>query len=174
MFLDEQHTKEQKPELQIIPSSSVFLQIQPEKQNEQNFNDKPIIFNSFVKYFTGALIGAIVAYAFGINPYYGAIVGLFISLTPEMLDHLKKKYQNQEESSLNINDCEKLIGLDEFKKINGRDYTKDEFNQKLNRCLLFEEPNKQPTEALKLNALKRQRNLQRAKVIIYKKNDWEE
>ncbi|KAL4505224.1 hypothetical protein ABPG72_016291 [Tetrahymena utriculariae] len=157
-----------------IPSSSVSLQIEPLKQNKQNFPVQQILLNYALKCFIGGLFGAITVKTFKIRSKYWPILGTCIFYTPKMFDYLKKICQNCKQSSLNISDCERLIGLEEFKKINGRDYTKDEFNQKLNRCFQFEDPNKQPTEALKQNALKRQRNLQLAKFIIYKKNGWEE
>jgi uncharacterized membrane protein len=54
-----------------------------------------------------------------------------------------------------ISDSEREIGLEAFKQANKRDYTKDEFDQKVKRCLLNEHPDKYTTEALKKNARER-------------------
>ncbi|KAL4505226.1 hypothetical protein ABPG72_016293 [Tetrahymena utriculariae] len=143
--------------LQIIPYQAISIQLEPQQQNKQAFpnqQQKNKIEYSFVK-LAGYLLDAFATNFFKICNYF------YFQL-------------NKEESLINKNDCEKLFGLEEFKNLIGRDYTKDELNQKFNRCLLFEDPNKQPTENLKQNALKRQRNFQRAKNIIYQQNDWEE
>ncbi|EAR98830.2 transmembrane protein, putative (macronuclear) [Tetrahymena thermophila SB210] len=183
MYLNGQNMKEQQSKkemdsyhedqfnqnnLQLICSQSIPLE--SEKQNKYTFSD-------IVKYcIVGAMIGALIQEIFYLlikQKFELVILGPVVgSFAPLIVMALKHYYQNQQQNRLS--DYEKLVGINYFKEVNGRDYTKEEFDKKFNRSLLFEDPNKQPTKALAQNALLRQTKLKQAKVMVYKKYGWEE
>ncbi|KAL4468547.1 hypothetical protein ABPG74_005050 [Tetrahymena malaccensis] len=71
-----------------------------------------------------------------------------------------------------IFESERDIGLESFKELNGRDYTKKEFDQKVKKCLQNEHSDNYEEEALKKNALEKIFKIQKSKELIYKHRNW--
>ncbi|EAR98832.1 transmembrane protein, putative (macronuclear) [Tetrahymena thermophila SB210] len=157
-----------KINLQLICSQSIPLE--PEKQNKQTFYD--ILKNCIVGAIIGSFLYKIFYFRIQFKSQLVKLVPIAGGFAPLIVVALKRYQQNQEQNRLSY--YEKLVGINDFKEVNGRYYTKEEFDQKYNRSLLFEDPNKQPTKALEQNALLRQNKLKQAKQMVYKKHGWQE